>query len=793
MLKKYFQNGTVLFIILLIKHCIKTKNAICKINEYYKYDPEIAIMHQFSKFDELILKDCETTYTPSPVLEFVPNQQIIIDSQFDLNSIISHNYSQALKSIIMTYFSGIDINTKDFKVGYIIFMYVFSKLNLYNNNTLVNPSECNEQTFRSKKSFFSNFYYVSFTYVNYPESLCPYIFKDAYLYKVFMYDITNSYINKNRLSFMDLNETDEHVSFVYKLDLGIKYETLTRNILSKHVFKDLFEIKLIGVLIDIEADLFKNFKLLKNVDFRIDNFKEFFHRGNKWMFYLNSDVYFDLDADKLYHEGKYSSYLTIRFEYKKLQSLINRIYEYPNEDFCLFHHFPHNNLVLPMLVPGKQIECSCTILWLIQYYYIYLRDYVNKTSTYQDAYYYNELQVTPANDTILYCYDTLFQSKFDECNFKKRLNLCNSTQSSASIDLQDYEWSLKLDKDLDLLFLIKWAQFVLNILLQPILCLLCIVNNALAIICIKNKSKAKLFKEKMYKYIIINSAFNIAYCLCMQFKIINECLFHTSTVYCSRLYQLKAAQYFKLVVVFFMGNVLKYCMNFSFLFFTFSRYVLILNKTTGFYKWFNSINLKWYTMALIAVSSLLSLFKLFQYQIVDDYDPMFNFPNEVYSEFRCSQHFTFYCGLFSFFKILNSLINDIIIFLVIFIIDVCMLKNYGSYLKQHSKLVGNGLKSNEAQNEKETKKRKKRITRMVLINSLIHVFFYFPGFVAALLLIVFSKQVNMFEDYNFSSNLINEEAETLNLVSIALQFYIFVYFNNSFYLSFKDLVFKIFS
>ena len=76
---------------------------------------------------------------------------------------------------------------------------------------------------------------------------------------------------------------------------------------------------------------------------------------------------------------------------------------------------------------------------------------------------------------------------------------------------------------------------------------------------------------------------------------------------------------------------------------------------------------------------------------------------------------------------------------------------------------------------------------MVLINSLIHVFFYLPGFVTALLLIVFSEQVNMFEDYNFSSNLINEEAETLNLVSIALQFYILVYFNNSFYCSFvKD-------
>jgi hypothetical protein len=660
-------------------------------------------MHRFSRFAELILKDCEAAYTPSAVLEFVPNQEIIIDSQFDLNSIISRNYSQALKSIIMTYFSGIDLNTNDLNVSYIIFMYVFSKLNLYNNNTLLKPSECNQKTFGSRKSFFSNFYYVSFTYVKYPESLCPYIFKDAYLYKVFMYDITNSYINKNRLSFVDLNETNsEHVSFVYKLVLGVKYETLSSKILSKHVFKDLFEIKLTGVLIDIQVDLFKPFKSLKNVDIRIDNFKEFFHRGNKWMPCLNYDVFFDLDADKDYQNGKYTKFLTIRFEYKKLESLVNRVYEYPDEDFCLFHHFPHNNLVLPMLVPGKKITCSCTILWLIQFYYIYLHNYVNETNAYQDAYYYNDLEATPANATMLYCYDALFQHKFDECNFKKRLLLCNSTQSSPQTNREDYAWSLKLDNDLDLLFLIKWAQFVLNILLQPVLCSVCIANNALAILCIKNKSKAKLFKEKMYKHIEINSAFNIAYCSCMQFKIVGECLFYTSTVFCSRLYQLKAAQYFKLLVVVFMGNVLKYCMNVSFLCFTLSRYSLILNKTTGFYKWFNGVSLKRYTMLLVGVSSLLSLFKLFQYQIVDDYDPMFNFPNEVYGEFRCGQRYSFYCGLFSFFKILNSLINDIIIFLVIFIVDVCMLKNYGSYLKQHSKLVGNGLKSNEEQKEKET-------------------------------------------------------------------------------------------
>ena len=97
------------------------------------------------------------------------------------------------------------------------------------------------------------------------------------------------------------------------------------------------------------------------------NYREFYNKGNKWMKCLNKKVKVNLsDANEV--DGMINEhYSVIRFQHRKNVSIINEIYEYPDEDFCLFQHFPHDHLVYPMLVPGKKIKCSCTVLWLIQY------------------------------------------------------------------------------------------------------------------------------------------------------------------------------------------------------------------------------------------------------------------------------------------------------------------------------------------------------------------------------------------------------------------------------------------
>jgi hypothetical protein len=46
-------------------------------------------------------------------------------------------------------------------------------------------------------------------------------------------------------------------------------------------------------------------------------------------------------------------------------------YDYPNEDFCNFKHFPHHRFVLPELRPAYKSQQSCTELYLIQYSFKY--------------------------------------------------------------------------------------------------------------------------------------------------------------------------------------------------------------------------------------------------------------------------------------------------------------------------------------------------------------------------------------------------------------------------------------
>ena len=124
-------------------------------------------------------------------------------------------------------------------------------------------------------------------------------------------------------------------------------------------------------------------------------------------------------------------------------------------------------------------------------------------------------------------------------------------------------------------YLLKWLQYVLLAILQPLLSLLGMFTNLLIILCICNRNTKKDFRDPMYKHILVNAIFNIAYCFVMILKLINTCIFINASVYCSSIYMTNQAQYFKIIVVFFLGNVLKLCCNLSYICFGFSRFILI--------------------------------------------------------------------------------------------------------------------------------------------------------------------------------------------------------------------------
>jgi hypothetical protein len=175
------------------------------------------------------------------------------------------------------------------------------------------------------------------------------------------------------------------------------------------------DLRIEGVLVDIQTDLFKSFEYLKNVDIRIENFKTFFHQGNYWLKHLNEQVKVHLD-DINEIKNRIAEYMKLRFEYSKNATSFDPIYEYPDEDICLFKDFPHDHLVYPMIVPGKKINCSCTIIWLLGYHFLYVGIKVYQYD-YQENYDTTKLEYDNLDRSILYCVAFDFLENYKKCRF----------------------------------------------------------------------------------------------------------------------------------------------------------------------------------------------------------------------------------------------------------------------------------------------------------------------------------------------------------------------------------------
>jgi hypothetical protein len=87
------------------------------------------------------------------------------------------------------------------------------------------------------------------------------------------------------------------------------------------------------------------------ISLQLYNFKQFFSNGNLWFDYLrfNGEIYDLNNRDAINN----NFIMNIMFHHDTLTSF-NEIYEYPDEDFCLFHHFPHQKLIYPVIDATKK-------------------------------------------------------------------------------------------------------------------------------------------------------------------------------------------------------------------------------------------------------------------------------------------------------------------------------------------------------------------------------------------------------------------------------------------------------
>jgi hypothetical protein len=254
-----------------------------------------------------------------------------------------------------------------------------SLLFLYRNKTfewycdlLINDSKLNP--------IFSSFKYLYFgflaenSYQNGP--LCPIVFKNANLDSVFFSNLTLI----NRPSFIQIQNNSEemenwssglnaHVRSLHIQSSDLKLDSL---LLDRHIFKHISKLSIEFCNLSSIDDplLFRPFSHLKEIRLWLFNFEEFITStidSNKWMKSLNQNLNKESSAlivnnNEFFYKSKFDIQKEMYIEFNDERN----VYKYPDADFCLFKHFPHQNFVYPIIKSSQMLNCTCTILFLIK-------------------------------------------------------------------------------------------------------------------------------------------------------------------------------------------------------------------------------------------------------------------------------------------------------------------------------------------------------------------------------------------------------------------------------------------
>ena len=343
---------------------------------------------------------------------------------------------------------------------------------------------------------------------------------------------------------------------------------------------------------------------------------------------------------------------------------------------------------------------------------------------------------------------------------------------------------------MDIYLFVKWLEKILLVYIRPILAAIALVNNILIIITIMRKRNhrvvnKKCFTENMYSHMLVNSVFNALYACIMATSLLNTRVFYSESsdgTFCSGVYRTTSAQYYKIWVIEFFGNMVKTCVNISYIMFVTNRLVFVAanisEKSRSIKNAFEKLKFKIYLPILICFASLISLHKLFEYKVNEFMILTISFPSEIYSELYCVNQI---CSYMDSFKLLNDTLNDLLFCLLSLLIDIILLKCVSKELKK--KILIRGPRADN----KDLDKSQKNVDRMVLSNGFIYFLSHVPEFSMTLGLLIFRERLVKFCTKNNACDLLREEATCLTLIASVFQFYVLLIFNENFRKNFKEL------
>jgi hypothetical protein len=454
----------------------------------------------------------------------------------------------------------------------ITLIFYFSTIEFYVNSTPPGEYTCSPGLIPDDSSksvsFFSKFLNIielkyGNTYGSASHAVCPFVFKNAQLDEFDLHYQVDSFLFVSIFRFQEVNLTTtlsihSTISW-FSLDECYNFK-LDEGLLHPLVFEKVTYVSISGTIQSIQTDLFKHFRLLNELDLKMNSLGNFYHKiGIEWMNYLNINS----------SVSGYSSY--------------TNNYSYPDRDFCIFSQFPVNKSIY-LTIDTANVS-TFTYAWLCKVGNMNISNF-------------------PCNQTINW---TIINGMLNLCKMKIK----ETDQQSGVNDYLSYTDTYQT-RLIEMLF-IEIVPFILI----PCACFIGLFFNWKIIQTI-NQNEKKDLKEDFYKYMSANAKFNCLYCLICVFYPMTSCIWRLDKTFCSSIFTSLFVQYYKIIVMAYFGEVVKMCANISYLMMTLNRYLLVGKDHPPWLVTLAKLEFKWVVRGCILFSALINIGHGWQYQAFEE-------------------------------------------------------------------------------------------------------------------------------------------------------------------------------
>jgi hypothetical protein len=794
--------------LLIIIFCIKTitNDSKCLLDDSNKKRFSIIELGNFDNLNQLNFSCNNETLFPS-FIEIKPNRKLVLNNSLNFNGSIILPKNNVF-SIMLNNFKGFEIQQNPFKyIQFINYKFYDIVLNVKNSNFDFYHNNlnffCNESYLIDDipiSNVFSNKFIILHESTLFSRRICPIIFKDAYVF-ILSLRVSLSFINKNDLKFVlfknlsKIHSNNLNAS-IFLLDLTLYHNDLTTEMIDELVFFKLVQLDLTGQISNIQDDFFKYFKNLQILRIRTQNVRSIFGNKNKWLESINYHI-----PDSNMNEIN-SFDINLVFILVLYQTFENfTFYDYPEEDFCFYNKFPHQRFVLPQLKHARKSSCSCTEIFLIQYSYKFSNEikqyteYSSGNNYYQLEYY--SFNILRENFPFSQCVNYSIEKIIEKCNFAQRLANCEikSIKNEDKFYFYINDWKI----------LSKYGKYYISLYVSPIISFFAIIMNILLLKVLSNDKLFQKKSERIYRYLKMNSYFNIIYIIITSFKLMTNC--NNNDLFCSSIYDSIYVKYFNVIFIKLIGKSLQTAINISHISFTLSRYITITQTKSKSLLLFNKITIKMYLFIVLLISILINLYIYFEFEFeysrgIDSYHYQdYHLFKDHFSDFE--------------FKILNILqyfkifVSDILYLIISFTIDIILITYVRRKVSLKKRLfpinaliknIINSSNHDDVVSKKTTNMTSsKRITGMIVLNGINFLVFRFPLALISLYGLIYYFDSNKITHYkpDIASfiicrayrlcDTIEEFLFIIYLISFFIQFYIFYKYDLNFKESFKLL------